>query len=131
MDNFLKATACILVALIFYLVLLKQGKDISSMLAIVVCVIIAIAAIRYLEPVIELLNTLQQLGKLDNHMLRILMQAVGIGLLAEITSLICSDSGNTAMAKTLQILASAVILWLSIPLLTEMINMVREILQAI
>ena len=131
MDNFLKATACVLVALILYLVLVKQSKDLSLMLAIVVCVLVAISAIEYLMPVVELFETLKSIGKLNNQMLRILLQAVGIGILAEIAALLCADSGNAAMGKTLQLLSGVVILWLSVPLFTEMIDLIREILQTI
>lgn len=131
MDIFLKAAAGILVALILYLILLKQGKDFSLLLTVTVCAIVIVAAVTYLEPVVALIDTLQDLGQLDENMLHILLRAVGIGLIAEITSLICSDSGNAAMGKTLQLLACTVVLWLSIPLFTEMIDLIREILQVV
>ena len=131
MDIFIKASAGMLVALICYLVLQKQGKDISTLLAIAICTLVAIAALNYITPLIELVDRLEQLGGLNSQMIQILLRSVGIGLIAEIASLICADAGNAAMGKTLQFLGSVVILWLSIPLFNQMIDLIKEILQTI
>lgn len=131
MDTFLKATAGILVAIVFYLILSKQNKDVSALLTITVCCIIATAAINYLQPIIQFFERLQRLGELNSEMLGILLKAVGIALLGEITALICADAGNAALGKSLQILASAVILWLSVPLFTGLVELVEKILGSI
>lgn len=131
MDIFLKSAAGTFVALIMYLILVKQGKDISVLLTVAVCCMLAIAAMQYIEPVITFIQRLQQLSNLDPAMLQIILRAVGIGLLSEITSLICADSGNAALGKSLQLLAVGVVLWLSMPLFTELIDLIEEILQVI
>lgn len=128
MSVFIKAAASILVALILHLILSKQGKDFSLLLTVAVCSIVAVTAFQYFEPVIDFFQNLQVIGNLDSDMLSIILRAVGIGLLSEITGVICSDSGNVAMGKMLQILASAVILWISIPLFTSLLTLVEEIL---
>ena len=46
----------------------------------------------------------------------------------EITSLICTDAGNAALGKSVQILATCGILWLSIPLFTSLIDLLNKIL---
>lgn len=131
MDIFIRASAGILIGLICYLILLKQGKDISALLAIAICATVSIAVLHFIEPLIDLIDSLEKLGNLNSQMIQILLRSVGIGFLAEITSLICTDSGSAAMGKTLQILGSVVILWLSIPLFNEMIDLIKEILQTI
>lgn len=128
MDTFIKATGGVLIALIISLVLSKQGKDFSLLLTVLVCSIVSVAAINYLSPLIDFFERLQVLGKLDSSFIKILLRAVGIGLLAEISGLICSDAGNAALGKTLQILAGAVILWMSVPLFTNIIELIEEIL---
>lgn len=131
MDIFLKSAAGTLVALILYLILLKQGKDISALLTAAVCCMLATAAMQYIEPVIAFIDRLQQVCGLEPVMLQIILRAVGIGLLAEITSVICADAGNAALGKSLQLLAGGVVLWLSLPLFTEMIDLIEEILLVI
>ena len=131
MSIFLKSTVAILVALIFFQILLKLGKDVSSVLTIVVCCIVGIAAMEYLAPIVDFIHELQELGSLDSQMLKIILRCVGIGLISEITSTICTDAGNAAMGKVLQLLTSVVIVWLSLPLLSEMVELIREILREV
>ena len=131
MDIFLKSAAGVLIAIVFSLILTKQGKDLSILLIIAVCCMVIIAAVSYLSPIMDLLNRLQSIGKVESDTLLIMLKAVGIALIAEVTSLICTDSGNSAVGKTLQFLSTAVILWLAIPLLNELLQLLETILGAI
>lgn len=131
MDIFIKAAGGVLVALVLHLILAKQGRDISLLLTIAVCCMVASSAVSYLGPVIVFFEKLQTLGQIDSGMLEIILKAVGIGLLSEITCLICTDAGNAALGKTLQLLASAVILWMSVPLFNSLISLVEEVLGSV
>jgi hypothetical protein len=42
--------------------------------------------------------------------------------------MVCADAGNASLGKVLQILASAVILWLSLPVFTALIELIQKIL---
>ncbi len=131
MDVFLKASAGIFIAVILGLTLAKQGKDLSLLLTVVVCCMVVTAAVTYLQPVIDFLQRLQSIGQLDPEMFQTLMKSVGIGLLAEIMSMICADAGNASLGKTLQILSTAVILWMSLPMLNALMELVNNILGAV
>ena len=131
METFFKAVAGILLTIVLYLILSKQNKDISILLTVAACCIIAIVAMNYLQPVIGFFEELQRLGSFNAEMLGVLLKSVGIAMLSEITTLICADAGNAALGKTLQILSSVVILWLSLPLFTSLIELVEKILGAI
>lgn len=128
MDTFWKAAAAVLLAVVLVPTVAKTEKDISMLLTMAVCCLVAAAAFSYLEPVLDLLWELKTLGDLSGEMLGILMKAVGIGLVAEIAGMICADAGNGSLGKTLQILASAAILYLSIPLFQAFLTLVQEIL---
>lgn len=128
MDIFVKTTAVVLVSLVLYLVLSKFGKDYSLLLSLFVCCFVAIAALGYFDKIVILFHNLKSLGNIDSEMFGIILRAVGIGILAEITSSICADAGNSALGKTMQFLASAVVLWISVPLFESLISLVEEIL---
>ena len=128
MDFIWKASALALICLILYLILAKKDKDIASTLTVAACSMILLGAFNYLEPIIDFLVQLQELGSFDSTFVSILLKASGIGLLSEITSLLCNDLGNSALGKTLQIAASAVILWLSLPLFSQLLSLMAEIL---
>ena len=128
MDEHLKITAAVIIVLFLYLVLSKYGKDFSVVITILACVMVMIGTTTFLEPVLSFIRKLMQLGNIDSDMLGILFKAVGIGLLTEVTAIICTDAGNASLSKCLQILGSFVILWLAIPLFTTLLNVVEEIL---
>lgn len=128
MDTFTRTVAGVLVALVLILVLQKQSKEMSLLLTVAVCVMICAAAAQFLEPLIRFFTELSELGELESSILTVMLKAVGIGILAEVTSHICADSGNGAMGKTLQIAASAVILWISIPLFTKLLDLIQNLL---
>ncbi len=131
MNDFIKAVAIALIAVVLGLILAKQNKDISVLLTLAVCAVIVIVALEYLHPVIDFFRKLKVLGQLDSELFGVLLKAVGIGLLSEITGLICTDSGNGALGKTLQILSTAVIIWISLPLLNSLLDLVGKILEAV
>ena len=130
MDVFIKVSAGVLIALVLTLVLDKQEKHISIVLSLSVCCMVIAGAVTFLEPVTDFFSHLQDVANLDARMLSVLLKSVGIGLLGEITALICSDAGNAAMGKALQLMSTAVILWLSIPLFTALLDLVEKILVA-
>ncbi len=131
MEIFLKAAASTLIAVILILVLSKQGKDMSVLLVIAACILVISGAVSFLQPIKDLIIKLQQVGQWESETLSIVLKAVGIGLISEITCLICTDAGNAALGKTLQFMASIVILWLSIPLINDLLALLDRILGAI
>ena len=49
-------------------------------------------------------------------------------MITEMAGMICSDAGNGSLGTALQLLASAVILWLSVPVFTALMNLIRQIM---
>lgn len=128
MGTFFQAAAAVLVASVLALTLSKQDKEQATLLTIGVCCMVVIGAVSFLKPVLDLLAELEALGNLNSEMVRILLKVVGIGLVSEIASMICSDAGNGSMGKALQMLSSAVILWISIPVFQTLLELIQEIL---
>lgn len=128
MDLFFQAATGVLIASILGLVLAKQGKEFTIVLTIAVCCMVVLLCITFLEPVLDLLCQLEALGNLNGEMVRILFKVVGIGLVSEIAGMVCTDAGNGSLGKALQMLGTAVILWLSIPVFQALLELVQEIL---
>ena len=128
MERFLQASAGCMAAVVLWIILSRQGKEYALLLNIGACCLITVVMLRFLEPVLELLGKLQQLGGLDAQWLRVLLKAVGIGLITELGTLICNDAGNAALGKSLQILGAVTVLWLSVPLVSSLVKLLEQIL---
>jgi len=98
------------------------------LLNMAVCCMILIVGAICLEPVMAFVETLQEIGKLDEDLIGIMFKTVGIGLLGEIAGLICADAGQSALGKGIQFLTSVMILWLGIPLMTGVIELIQSIM---
>lgn len=131
MEGFIQAAAAVLLALILIMSLRCQGKDMGLLLSIFVCCTLGCLAAAYLQPVMAFLQRLQNIGSLDHEMLTTLLKVVGIAFLSEILSLVCADAGNGALGKGVQFLSVAVILWLSIPMLNALLELVESTLEKI
>lgn len=131
MEQFFQAAAGIMAAVVMWIILSRQGKEYALLLSIGACCLVLLVMFRFLEPVLDLLEQLQTLGNLQPEWLSVMLKAVGIGLIVEMGALICSDAGNAALGKTLQILGAAAVLWLSIPLMNSLMGLLEEILGSI
>ncbi len=131
MELFIRAASAVMLTVVLTLALGKQGKETAGLLSIVVCCMVIGIAIRYLEPVAQFLKKLESLGNLNGEMVGTLFKIVGIGMLSEIASMVCADAGSASLGKTLQLVSSAVILWLCIPIFTALMDLIQGILGGI
>lgn len=128
MVEFWKAGAAVLIAAILALMLDGQAKDFSVMLTIAVCAIVGGVALSYLEPVLVFLQELESTGGMQRDLLGVLLKAVGVGVVSELIGVICTDAGKASLGKSFQMLGSAVILSLSLPVFRTLLAMIRQIL---
>ena len=131
MEGFFQAAAAVLVTVVLCLTVSAQSKSFSAILAMGVCAMILLLGLQYLEPVSDFLTELESLGNLDGEMVKILLKTALIGILTEITALLCADSGNGSLAQSLRIVGAMVILWLSLPVFRGLIDLVQKILEGI
>lgn len=130
MNIFFKVAAGILTALVVWLSLSKHSKDISVLLSLAVCAMAIIAGLTFFQPVIDFLKTIQSLSNLDAEYVSIILKVVGIGVIAEITSMICKDAGNESLGRALQFFSSIVAIWLSLPIFEKLLSLLETILGA-
>ena len=99
MSIFFKSIAIVLITVILGLVLSKKERDLGVVLtSCAICLVLSCAVV-FLDPIIDFFKTIKSVGNINSELFRILLKAVGIGILGEITSLLCQDSGNAALGK--------------------------------
>ena len=129
MDTFFRLVGGVLIAVVLGVTLSRQSQDITLVLSIGVCCMVVMAAAVFLTPVMDLIRRLQQLAQLEEGALNTVLKAVGIGLVGEIAALVCGDAGNAALSKAVQIATASAVLWLSVPLMEELLVLIREVLE--
>lgn len=128
MTLFWKTLGLAMMALVLALVVGKREKDFGLLLTLAACCALAAAAAEYLGPVVDFFRELEDTAGLSPELLGQLLRALGIGLVVELAGAVCADAGNGALAKQLQILGNAAIAYLSLPILSGLLILIREIL---
>ena len=128
MSDYLKVIASILITVIMALMLSKQNQEISLLLTLCVsCLVIAIM-VSYLQPIINFAERLIAIGNLNKELLALLFRVVGVCLLSQITGFVCADAGNQTLNKVLQIMTSVIILYISLPMLEELVSLIEKVM---
>ena len=128
MGEYLRWASVVLVGLILTLALGRQEKDFRVLLTLAVCVSVCVGAVEFLGPVMKLLQELRRMADLDSEALSILLKCAGIGAVSEMAGVLCSDVGEGALGKTLQMCSNAAILWLCLPLVQQILTVIGEVL---
>lgn len=131
MDIFFKAAAMAVVCVILHLVLSKDKKDIATILTVAACCMLAVVAFSYLDSVLDFIQRLTDMANMDTETIQILLKATGISILSEFCVMICTDAGNATLGKGIQLLSAAAVLWLSMPLLMHVTELVTRLLSNI
>lgn len=128
MELFWKASAGVLIAVLLIITVEKQEKDMALLLTMLVSAMVAIVGLNLLKPFISFFHQLEELGDLRSSVLDILLKATGIGLVSELTSAVCKDSGNSALSQIVKMLGIMTMLSLSLPIFETLLELIQTIL---
>lgn len=129
MEALWKAAAVMILTVILSAAISKTEKDISVVLSVAACCMILMVAMEYISEVTAFLWELTRSINQLNPVVDVLIHIVGVALITELTGLISADSGNSSLAKAMQVLGNAAILFLSLPIFEAFFSMIQEIMR--
>jgi len=129
MEALWKAAAVMILTVILSAAISKTEKDISVVLSVAACCTILMVAMEYISEVTAFLWELTRSINQLNPVVDVLLHIVGVALITELTGLISADSGNGSLAKAMQVLGNAAILFLSLPIFEAFFSMIQEIMR--
>lgn len=117
----------IAIVAVMLIVTLKQLKaEFALPATIISSIVIFTVGLACLAPAIEYLNSI--LNSEITEYMTVLMKSLGIALLTQTTADICRDSGESSVAAKVEFAGKAEILVLSLPLITELLEISRDLL---
>lgn len=117
-----------LIGLIIIVILKQYKPELAIYVSMAAGVIILVYAIEELTGVINLLQSISNKTYINNSFLKILLKITGITFITEFAVSICSDAGEKAIASKIEIGSKVVIITMSIPIITSLLELVVEIL---
>ena len=129
MDTYWKALSAAIMSIILCLSLSKNAKDYATLIVILLCTLFCAVTAAFFVPVLDVMDKLSAFSSTGSAWLEILLKCVGLSFIGETVTLICTDSGYGAIGKGIQILTSVVILWVSLPMIEKLLDLILDILE--
>ena len=83
-------------------------------------IIVFIYAVSSFEGIFYSLEELISFSGIDQSFLEILLKALGVSVLTDISSSVCRDSGNNTLSKAVDMLGKTVIVIMALPILKKL-----------
>ncbi len=117
-----------LLALIIIVILKQYKPEFVIYVSMIAGVLILVLSIQKLTGIINLLQSLANKTYINKSFLSILLKITGIAFITEFAVSICSDAGEKAIASKIEIGSKVIIIAMSIPIITSLLELVIEIL---
>ena len=128
MADVIKIIGIGLLALIIIVILKQYKPEFAIYVSMIAGVLILVLAIQKLTGIINLLQSLANKTYINKSFLSILLKITGIAFITEFAVSICSDAGEKAIASKIEIGSKLIIIAMSIPIITSLLELVIEIL---
>ena len=117
-----------LVSLII-IILLKQYKpEFAIYISLLTGILILILVMDKLTGIINLLQSLASKTSINSNFLSLLIKITGIAFLSEFAVSICKDSGEAAIANKIEIGTKIIIISMSIPIISSLLEIILKLL---
>ena len=117
------------ISAIIIAIILKQYKpEFSIYISLIAGIIILSLVIDKLSSIMSLLTNLANKTNINNSFLILLLKITGISILAEFAISICKDSGETAIANKVDLGGKVLIVSMSVPIISSMLETILRIL---
>ena len=117
-----------LIALIIIIILKQYKPEFSVYVSIIAGIIILSMVIGKLSSVINILLNLSNRAGTGSEFLKILLKITGIAILTEFAVSICKDSGETSIASKIELGGKIIVISISIPIITALLELLISIL---
>lgn len=128
MVELLKIIGVGFLTLIAYIVIKPLKPELAIFITVAgVCVILLFC----IDGVISIIDTMTQFVQktgINSQLFSCVLKIIGIGYVCEFASGVCTTAGNTTIADVISLAGKIVILLLSLPILTNLLNLIVEIL---
>lgn len=117
-----------LISLVIIIILKQYKPEFVIYVSIMAGILILLLVMDKLSGIINLLLDLSNKSGLNSEFLKILLKITGIAFLTEFAVSLCNDSGESSIASKIDLGGIVIIISLSIPILSSLLETVIKIL---
>ncbi len=117
-----------LIALIIIIIVRQYKPEFTLYVSLLAGAIILLFLMDKIGGIVDLLTTLSNKTAINNEFLTLLIKITGIAFLTEFAVSICKDTGESAIASKIDMGGKVIIVSMSIPIISSLLETVIEIL---
>lgn len=127
--EFIKIIGIALVSLIIIILLKQYRPEFAIYISLLTGILILILVMDKLTGIINILRDLSDKASINASFLVLLLKITGIAFLTEFAVSICKDAGEGALANKVEIGSKIIIISMSIPIISSLLEIILKILQ--
>lgn len=124
----IKIIGIALVSLIIIILLRQYKPEFTIYISLLSGVLILILIMDKLQNIIGLIQSLANKASINTTFILLLIKITGIAFLTEFAVSICKDSGESAIANKIEIGSKIIIVSMSIPIISSLLEIILKIL---
>lgn len=124
----IKIIGIALIALIIIIMLKQYRPEYAIFISILTGVLILFLVMDRLTGIINLIESIQSKFSINIQFIALLIKITGIAFLSEFAVSICKDSGEAAIASKIELGSKIIIISMSIPIISSLLEIVLKIL---
>lgn len=117
-----------IIALIVIILLKQYRPEFAIYISLLTGVLILILVMDELTGIVNLLQSIANKTTINANFLGILLKITGIAFLSEFAVSICKDSGEAAIASKIEIGSKVIIISMSIPIISSLLEIILKVL---
>lgn len=128
MEEIIKIVGIGLIALVIAIIIKQYRPEYAIYVSIVAGILILVFTMSKITGIINLLKSISDKTYINKQFLSILLKITGIAIITEFAVSICTDAGEKAIASKIEIGSKVIIIAMSIPIISSLLELIIEIL---
>lgn len=126
--DIVKVIGIAFLTLIFTIILKQYRKDFAIYVVIIGGALILLSSLETFKNIIDFINRLSNKSNISSDFIKLLIKITSISILLEFAISICKDSGESAIANKIDLGGKIIVISMSIPVISTMLNGLLELL---
>lgn len=128
MNEITKIIGIGIIAVILIIIIKQYRPEFAIYVSIIAGIFILVIAFQKMEGVITLIQSISEKAGVNGKFLSIILKITGIAIISEFAISLCKDSGESAIASKLEIGSKVIIISMSIPIISSLLEIMLNIL---
>ncbi len=124
----IKIIGIAIIALIIIIILKQYKPEFAIYISLLTGVLILLLVMDKLTGIVDLIQNIANKSSINTTFIILLIKITGIAFLSEFAVSICKDSGEAAIASKIELGSKIIIISMSMPILSSLIEIILEIL---